>query len=71
MGGGANVVSENAQHCRRKAAACWRTASRTRDPQRRRELEELALAWMRLADRAEHEPDWRVLFINKGKLNDE
>jgi hypothetical protein len=57
-------VPENADHCRRKALACWRAARRARDPQRRREFEELAQAWLRLADRAEREPDWRIQFIS-------
>jgi len=34
-----------------------------------RELEELAQAWLRLADRAEHQPEWRVQFIGDKKTD--
>ena len=64
-------MSEIGEHCRRKAAACWRAAQQTRDPQRRREFEELAQAWLRLADRAEHEPAWRALFTGSKKTDTE
>jgi hypothetical protein len=46
-------------------------AERTRDPQRKREFEELAQAWLRLADRAEHEPEWWVRFTGGKKTNTE
>jgi hypothetical protein len=62
-------VSENADYCRRKAAACWRAAQRTRDPQRKREFEELCQAWLRLADRAEHQV-WRDYSITDKKRTD-
>jgi len=39
------------------------TAKRVRDSQRKREFEELALAWLRLATRADHEPEWRAQII--------
>jgi hypothetical protein len=70
-GQGQYLVSENAHYCRRKAVACWRAAKRTRDPQRRQELEELAQAWMRLADRAEHGSEWEVRPVGIKKTDTE
>jgi hypothetical protein len=67
----ADLVSENALYCRRKAAACWRAAKRTRDPKRKREFQELAQAWLRLADRAEHVPEWQVQAISDKKTETE
>jgi hypothetical protein len=63
-------VSAHAEYCRGKAVACWRAANRTRDPQRKREFEQLAQAWLRLAERAEREPEWRIRFINSSKKTD-
>jgi len=40
-------------------------------PNARREFEELAQAWLRLADRAEHEPAWRALFTGSKKTDTE
>jgi hypothetical protein len=68
-GGRAILVSDNAQYCRQKAAECWRAAQRTRDPQRKREFAELAQAWLRLADRAAHQPDWEVRFVGSKKTD--
>ena len=42
---------------------------RARDPQRKREFEELARAWLRLADRAERQPEWQVRFIGATKTD--
>jgi hypothetical protein len=42
---------------------------RTRDAQRKREFEQLAQAWLRLADRAEHQPEWQ--FISDKKTDTE
>jgi hypothetical protein len=63
-------VSVHAEYYRRKAVACWRAANRTRDPQRKREFEQLAQAWLRLAERAEREPEWRIRFMNNSKKTD-
>jgi len=65
--GGNALVIANAQFCRRKAEACWRAARHANDPQRKREFEELAQAWLRLADRAQCEPQWRLQFITDKK----
>jgi hypothetical protein len=64
-------VPQNAHIFRRKAEACWRAARRAHDPQHKREFKELAQAWLRLADRAEHEPDWSAKFIDHRKLDGE
>jgi len=66
-----SVMSEKAQSCRRKAAACWRAARRARDPNAKRQFEELAQAWLRLAQRAEHQPEWRVRFVSDNGKTDE
>jgi hypothetical protein len=58
-------VSETAENCRRKAAACWMAARRAREPKAKLQFEELAQAWLRLAERAEREPEWRVQFIGR------
>jgi hypothetical protein len=55
-------MPETAESCRKKAAACRRAAKLARDPHARLQLLELAQAWLRLAERAEHlSPD--VLFV--------
>jgi len=64
-------MSEKAQSCRRKAAACWRAARRARDPNAKRQFEELAQAWLRLAERAEHQPEWRIRFVSDNGKTDE
>jgi len=69
--GWVSLLSESALYCRRKAAVCWKAAKRTRDPKRKRELEELAQAWLRLADRAEYQPEWRVQLISDKKMDTE
>jgi hypothetical protein len=56
-------VSKTAQDCRKKAEACWRAARLARDPIAKQQFEELAQAWLRMAERAEHEPEWRVHFV--------
>ena len=61
---GSAFVSETAENCRKKAAACWRAARRARDPTAKRQFEELAQAWLRLAERAEHDYGWRTRFVN-------
>jgi len=60
-------VSQTAQDCRKKAAACWRAARLARDPIAKQQFEELAQAWLRMAERAEHQPEWRVQFIGNKK----
>jgi hypothetical protein len=44
-----------------------RDATGTRDPQRKCEFEELAPAWLRLADRADRELKWQMQFISEQK----
>jgi hypothetical protein len=64
-------VSESAESCRRKAAVCWRAARRARDPDARRQFEELAQAWLRSAERAERGPDWKIHFVSYNKKGDD
>jgi len=63
-GAGSLFVSDIADNCRKKAAACWRAARRARDPNAKRQFEELAQAWLRSAERAEREQGWRVRFVS-------
>jgi hypothetical protein len=60
-------VSETPENCRGRAAACWRAAARAKDPDAKQQFMELAVAWLRLADRAERDPDWKVALINDKK----
>jgi hypothetical protein len=46
-------VPEKAEEFRMKAALCARRAQQARDPDIRRELEELARGWLHLAEHAE------------------
>jgi hypothetical protein len=64
-------VSETAQHFRRRAVACWRAAKLARDPLRKREFEEMAQAWLRLADRADQDPRWRAQIIGDKQTESE
>jgi hypothetical protein len=57
-------VSETAENCRKKAAACWRAARRARNPNAKRQFEELAQAWLRLAERAERDGGWQIRFVS-------
>jgi len=60
-------VSESAQNCRKKAAACWRAARLAHDPDAKQQFTDLAQAWLQLAERAERQPEWRVHFISDKK----
>ena len=61
-------MTVSAENCRKNADVCWRAARLARDPDARLRFEDLANAWLRLADRAEREPNWRVQFIHDKKV---
>ena len=64
-------MSETAQNYRRKAALCWKAAACAKNPDAKQQFKELTEAWLRLAERSEHEPDWQVHFINDKKTGTE
>ena len=68
-GGIGGPVPENADDFRKKAALCARMARQTRNPEVRRELEELTQGWLRLAEHAERSGP-RVQFVSR-KTEDE
>jgi hypothetical protein len=69
-GRSAIFVSETPENCRKKAAACWRAASRVKDPDAKDQFRELAGAWLRLAERGERDPDWKVAIIEDKTTDD-
>jgi hypothetical protein len=64
------LVAGKAEEFRNKAALCARMARQTRDPDLRRELEELAQGWLHLAEHAER-PDPTVRFISRSNDDDD
>jgi hypothetical protein len=58
-------MPETAESCRKKAAACRKAARLAHDPHARLLLLELAQAWLRLAERAEHLSGDVLLVIDK------
>jgi len=65
-----SLVSKTADEFRSKAATCEHIARQTQDQVVRQELEELARAWLRLAEHAERS-DQMVQFVSRSTRKDD